>query len=125
MPQRLPLVAADGEWLVEVLRKLLDNACKFTPEDGRVKVEVAVEGNNEVMFTVADTGRGIEADRLQQIFERFYQAERSLRRTVGGTGLGLAICRQIVEAMGGRIWAESGGPDLGSTFHFTVPIAAI
>ena len=125
VPQQMPLVAADGEWLVEVLRKLLDNACKFTPQDGRVTVEVAVAGGKDVMFSVADTGRGIEADRLQQIFERFYQAERSLRRTVGGTGLGLAICRQIVEAMGGRIWAESDGPDLGSTFHFTIPISAI
>ena len=124
VPEQLPLVSADGEWLVEVLRKLLSNARKFTPSDGQVTVEVDVRGENEVMFTVVDTGRGIESDRLQQIFERFYQAERSLRRTVGGTGLGLAICRQIVEAMGGRIWAESEGPDLGSAFHFTVPIAA-
>ncbi|MGK7913593.1 MAG: DICT sensory domain-containing protein [Synechococcus sp.] len=122
--EQLPLVSADGEWLVEVLRKLLSNARKFTPSNGHVTVEVDVQGNDEVMFSVADTGRGIESDRLQQIFERFYQAERSLRRTVGGTGLGLAICRQIVEAMGGRIWAESEGPDLGSTFRFTVPIAA-
>ncbi|MEM9567439.1 MAG: DICT sensory domain-containing protein [Cyanobacteria bacterium P01_E01_bin.34] len=123
LPTQLPLVSADGEWLVEVLRKLVNNARKFTPSDGQVTVEVDVQGSDEVMFTVADTGRGIESDRLQQIFERFYQAERSLRRTVGGTGLGLAICRQIVEAMGGRIWAESEGPDLGSTFRFTVPIA--
>ncbi|MEM8716918.1 MAG: HAMP domain-containing sensor histidine kinase, partial [Cyanobacteria bacterium P01_G01_bin.4] len=124
IPPQLPLVSADGEWLVEVLRKLVNNARKFTPSDGQITVEVGVQGRDEVMFTVTDTGRGIESDRLQQIFERFYQAERSLRRTVGGTGLGLAICRQIVEAMGGRIWAESDGPELGSTFRFTVPIAA-
>ena len=123
VPEQLPLVSADGEWLVEVLRKLLSNARKFTPSTGQVTVEVEVQGDKDVKFTVADTGRGIEFERLQQIFERFYQAEQSLRRTVGGTGLGLAICRQIVEAMGGRIWAESEGPDLGSAFHFTVPIA--
>ncbi|MGK7907898.1 MAG: DICT sensory domain-containing protein [Synechococcus sp.] len=122
--EKLPLVSADGEWLVEVLRKLLDNACKFSTKEGQVRVEVEPRGEKEVMFTVADTGRGIESDRLQQIFERFYQAERSLRRTVGGTGLGLAISRQIVEAMGGQIWAESGGPNRGSAFHFTVPIAS-
>jgi signal transduction histidine kinase len=58
---------------------------------------------------------------LQMIFERFYQAEGSLRRTAGGTGLGLAICRQIVTSWGGEIWAESTGKDSGSKFHFTVP----
>lgn len=129
LPKRLPMVRADGEWLVEVLRKLLDNACKFTPSTGRIWIRAEVEppagGSTGAMvkFTVADTGRGIEPDRLQAIFERFYQAEGSLRRSVGGTGLGLAICRLIIEAMGGRIWAESGGINQGSAFHFTLPIA--
>ena len=124
VPDNVPMVAADGEWLVEVLRKLLDNACKFTPKDGGVKVAVKQVSDADVQFSVIDTGRGIEPDRLQQIFDRFYQAERSLRRTVGGTGLGLAISRQIVESLGGRIWAESEGPDRGSAFRFTVPISA-
>ena len=124
VPDKLPLVLADGEWLVEVLRKLLDNAYKFSDRQGRVRVKVEPRGENEVKFTVEDTGRGLEPERLQQIFERFYQAERSLRRTVGGTGLGLAICRQIVEAMGGEIWAESDGLDRGSSFHFTIPVAS-
>lgn len=127
MPKRLPMVRADGEWLVEVLRKLLDNACKFTPASGQIwirveVVEAAAGSVGMVKFTVADSGRGIEPDRLQAIFERFYQAEGSLRRSVGGTGLGLAICRLIIEAMGGRIWAESAGLDQGSAFHFTLPI---
>jgi signal transduction histidine kinase len=71
---------------------------------------------------VADTGRGIEPSQLEAVFDRFYQEEGALRRTVGGTGLGLAICRRIVEGMGGKIWAESAGKDRGSQFHFTVPI---
>ncbi len=127
VPKRLPMVSADGEWLVEVLRKLLDNACKFTPASGQIwirveVVEAAVGSAGMVKFTVADSGRGIEPNRLQAIFERFYQAEGSLRRSVGGTGLGLAICRLIIEAMGGRIWAESAGLNQGSAFHFTLPM---
>ena len=72
--------------------------------------------------TVSDTGRGIEPNRLEVVFDRFYQEEGALRRTVGGTGLGLAICRQIISRLGGNIWAESAGKDRGSAFHFTVPI---
>ncbi len=127
VPKRLPLVSADGEWLVEVLHKLLDNACKFTPPTGRIwirvePVETSAGSPGMVKFTIADSGRGIEPDRLQAIFERFYQAEGSLRRSVGGTGLGLAICRLVVEAMGGQIWAESAGLNQGSAFHFTLPV---
>jgi signal transduction histidine kinase/DICT domain-containing protein len=120
IPANLPFVRADGEWLVEVLTKLLDNACKFTTGKDRIGIEAYnVESMLEVV--VADTGRGIAPELLQMVFERFYQAEGSLRRTTGGTGLGLAICRQIVNGWGGEIWAESGGKDLGSRFHFTVP----
>ncbi len=120
VPADLPFVRADGEWLVEVLTKLLDNACKFTTGKDRIGIEAYnVESMLEVV--VADTGRGIAPELLQMVFERFYQAEGSLRRTAGGTGLGLAICRQIVNGWGGEIWAESGGKDLGSRFHFTVP----
>ena len=120
IPTDLPFVRADGEWLVEVLTKLLDNACKFTTGQDRIGIEAYnVESMLEVV--VVDTGRGIAPELLQMVFERFYQAEGSLRRTAGGTGLGLAICRQIVNGWGGEIWAESGGKDLGSRFHFTVP----
>jgi DICT domain-containing protein/signal transduction histidine kinase len=120
IPANLPFVRADGEWLVEVLTKLLDNACKFTTGKDRIGIEAYnVESMLEVV--VADTGRGIAPELLQMVFERFYQAEGSLRRTAGGTGLGLAICRQIVNGWGGEIWAESAGKDSGSRFHFTVP----
>jgi signal transduction histidine kinase len=120
LPANLPFVRADGEWLVEVLTKLLDNACKFTNGKDRINIE-ACRGESKIEVIVSDTGRGIATESLQVIFERFYQAEGSLRRTAGGTGLGLAICRQIVTSWGGEIWAESAGKDRGSQFHFTVP----
>jgi DICT domain-containing protein/signal transduction histidine kinase len=123
VPLELPPVQADGERLVEVLSKLLDNACKFTQPEGEVVIEAKPNGGKMLEVTVTDTGRGIEPNRLEAVFDRFYQEEGALRRTAGGTGLGLAICRQIVKGLGGRIWAESAGRDQGSQFHFTLPIA--
>jgi DICT domain-containing protein/signal transduction histidine kinase len=119
----LPMVQTDGEWLVEVLSKLLDNACKFTEPQGKVTIDAHANGGRMLEVTVTDTGRGIEPDRLEAIFDRFYQEEGALRRTTSGTGLGLAICRQIMSGLGGQIWAESPGKDQGSTFHVTVPIS--
>ena len=121
VPDDLPLVKADGEWLVELLSKLLDNACKFTSPEGKVTIKAKRNGNQMLEVTVADTGRGIEPNRLEAVFDRFYQEEGSLRRTVGGTGLGLAIGKQIVTGWGGEIWADSAGKNQGSEFHFTVP----
>lgn len=123
VPLELPPVRADGEWLVEVLSKLLDNACKFTEPEGEVIIEAKPNGGKMLEVTVTDTGRGIEPNRLEAVFDRFYQEEGALRRTAGGTGLGLAICRQIVLSLGGQIWAESAGRNQGSQFHFTLPIA--
>ena len=122
VPPELPLVQADGEWLVELLAKLLDNACKFTNIEGQISIKVKANGSNKLEVTVSDTGRGIEPKRLEKVFDLFYQEEGALRRSAGGTGLGLAICRQIVRGWGGRIWAESPGKDQGSQFHFTIPI---
>lgn len=118
----LPLIRADGDWLVEVLAKLIDNACKFTVPSGYINIKADYNSNEMVEVTIADTGRGIEPNRLEIIFDRFYQEEGALRRTTGGTGLGLAISRQIVNGWGGKIWAESRGKDQGSQFHFTIPI---
>lgn len=117
----LPLVQADGEWLVEVLSKLLDNACKFTTAQGSVTVRAKCNGSQMVEVLVVDTGRGIEANSLKVVFDRFYQEEGALRRSTGGTGLGLAICKQIVAGWGGKIWVDSAGKDRGSEFHFTIP----
>ena len=122
--ENLPLVQIDGEWLVEVLAKLLDNACKFTQADGKIAIAVRTNGGSTIEITVADTGRGIDNNSLETVFDRFYQEEGALRRSAGGTGLGLAICRQIVKNWGGEIWAESAGKDQGSKFHFTIPLKA-
>lgn len=121
VPPNLPLVQADGEWLVELLSKLLDNACKFTDPDGKVTVNAKCNQEQMVEVIISDTGRGIEPNRLYAVFERFYQEEGSLRRSVGGTGLGLAISKQIVNGWGGKIWADSPGKNQGSQFHFTIP----
>jgi len=122
IPKNLPLVRADGEWFVEILTKLLDNACKFTEPQGQITLKIQSRGSSMLEVTVTDTGRGIEPNRLEAVFDRFYQEEGALRRTAGGTGLGLAICRQIVKGWGGQIWADSAGKNQGSQFHFTVPI---
>jgi len=122
VPQQIPLVQVDGEWLVEVLSKLLDNACKFSNGNGHIRISVKEKDLANLEVTISDNGRGIEPDRLNQVFDRFYQEEGALRRSAGGTGLGLAICRQIVNNWGGKIWAESSGKNQGSKFHFTIPI---
>jgi signal transduction histidine kinase len=123
----LVLAAADGvllakydqDRILQVLANLLSNAIKFT---GRGSIAVRVESiGTEVRFSVADTGAGVEPDHLQSIFERFWQVTRGDRR---GLGLGLFISRCIVEAHGGRIWAESA-LGRGSTFYFTLPGALV
>ena len=130
LPKSLPKIYADAEGLVEVLVKLLDNACKFTPETGKVviKVEFNQKPNNFAAETsmleiiISDTGRGIDPLQLETVFNRFSQTESYLRRSVSGVGLGLAICRQIIQNMGGKIWATSEGENQGSQFHFTIPV---
>jgi signal transduction histidine kinase len=97
----------DPDRLVQVLTNLLSNAIKFSPSTGgTVWVEVE-ESDGEVLFRVRDEGRGIPADKLESIFDRFAQVHASDAREKGGTGLGLAICRDIVNQHRGHIWAES------------------
>ncbi|HUY13673.1 MAG TPA: PAS domain S-box protein [Terriglobia bacterium] len=111
-------VRADSDRITQVLTNLLGNAIKFSPPGAVVTLSVTQEGD-EVKFGVQDQGRGIPADKLETIFERFRQVDASDSREKGGTGLGLAICRTIIQQHGGRIWVESviGG---GSTFYFTL-----
>ena len=117
-------VRADADRAVQALVNLIGNAVKFAPRGGStVAIEVRHDGG-EARFSVRDEGRGIPADQLMRIFERFNQVDTSDTREKGGTGLGLAIARSIVERHGGRIWAESpaGG---GAAFHFTLPLAPV
>ncbi len=113
----------DTDRIVQTLTNLVSNAIKFSPPDGEVTVGGAETGEG-FMFHVSDRGRGIPKDRLETIFERFKQVDASDSRQKGGSGLGLAICRSIVQAHGGRIWAESrdGG---GSAFRFTLPTTPV
>ncbi|MDB4948570.1 MAG: domain S-box [Gemmatimonadetes bacterium] len=113
------VVHADADRAVQTLVNLLGNAVKFSPAVSVVRVE-AEPVPGQVLFRVRDEGRGIPADKLEQVFERFRQVDSSDTREKGGTGLGLAICRRIVEQHGGRIWAESE-PGRGSVFSFTLP----
>jgi PAS domain S-box-containing protein len=114
-------VDADGDRIIQVLTNLISNAIKFAPEGSTVSLTVEhQETSNQVLFQVKDQGRGIPADKLDSIFERFQQVDASDSRKKGGTGLGLAICRSIVEQHGGQIWAESV-LEQGSIFCFTLP----
>jgi GAF domain-containing protein len=113
------LVWGDRERLSQVLDNLLHNAVKFSPNGGRITVRVVDRGDHAEV-SVQDTGIGIPPDKLDRIFERFYQVDGSTRRRFGGMGLGLAIVKRIVEAHGGRVWAESE-LGKGSTFYFTIP----
>jgi two-component system, OmpR family, phosphate regulon sensor histidine kinase PhoR len=117
-PDDLPMVLADATRIQQVLVNLLHNAIKFTPTGGQVAVRVS-QDERAVRFVVSDSGIGIAAEDLPRIFERFYKADRS--RASSGTGLGLAIARHLVEAHGGRIWAESKVGE-GSSFYFTIPV---
>ena len=117
----LPGVDADENRLQQILHNLLGNALKFT-QAGQISVNAAVI-DGEMQISVTDTGIGIEVDKQNSIFESFQQADGSIDREYGGTGLGLAITKQLVELHGGEVWLQST-VGLGSTFYFTLPLAA-
>jgi len=120
LPPGLPAVLADAERVQQVVTNLVHNAIKFTPQGGEVVVAAQLVGD-EVVISVRDTGIGIPAQDLPRIFERFYKADRA--RSGGGTGLGLAIAKHVVQAHGGRIWAESVEGE-GSAFYFSLPVGS-
>jgi signal transduction histidine kinase len=127
----IPPVRADPARLTRVLRNLLDNALRFTPAGGRVRVEARPEGGH-VRVSVTDTGPGLSGGEAEQVFERFYRGARARPRPATGgdaaapptgAGLGLTIARGLVQAHGGRIWVDPH-PGPGAAFHFTLPVAA-
>lgn len=116
-----PVLWIDRERFLQVLSNLLDNALRYTPSGGRVTLRMAPENEKWVRIEVQDTGVGIPPEHLPHIFKRFYRVEPSRSRAHGGSGLGLTIVRLLVEAHGGQIWAESPGPNRGSTFILRLP----
>lgn len=120
IPYDLPCIQADPERIMQVVRNLLNNAITYTPEDGKIVVK-AYQRGGEIQVNVQDTGIGVGTEHINNIFERFYRVDPSRTRHTGGVGLGLVIVKQLVEAHGGRVWAESQIGN-GSTFSFTIPI---
>jgi histidine kinase len=116
-----PYALADEDRTVQVLTNLVGNALQYTPEYGKVTL-LAQRFNQDVKISIQDSGIGIPPEHLPHVFDRFYRADKSRsRRAGGGSGIGLTIARALVEAQGGRIWAESAGDGQGSTFSFTLP----
>ncbi|CAN5641085.1 hypothetical protein BH10ACI4_BH10ACI4_27180 [soil metagenome] len=113
-------VWADPDRILQTLNNLISNAIKFSAPGSEIHLTAKNLDDHEALIEVEDQGRGIPADKLENIFDRFQQGDASDSRPLGGTGLGLAICRSIITQHGGRIWATST-PGKGTTFHFTLP----
>ncbi len=130
LPGDLPIINTDAGRLQQILYNLLSNAIKYTPPGGRVWVSAATaagrrksNGANEVAVSVADTGPGIGRADQEQVFEKFYQVDRSLTRESSGTGLGLAIAKELAGALGGRLTLKSS-PGMGAVFTLILPVDA-
>jgi signal transduction histidine kinase len=120
LPKELPLVDGDPIRLRQMIGNLLDNAIKYTPTGGVVRVEAKVE-HNQVILSVSDTGPGIHPADVPYLFDKFFRA-RNVPQEVPGTGLGLSIVKSIVDNHGGRIWVES---KIGEGTMFTVVLEAV
>jgi histidine kinase len=122
LPEDIPAVLADQDRITQVLTNLVGNALQYTPKGGQVTIR-ANHHRDEIDISVVDTGIGIPSEHIPHLFTRFYRVDKSRSRQAGGgSGIGLTIARALVEAHGGRIWAESGGVGQGSTFTFTLPV---
>lgn len=119
IPQDLPTVYADGTQVKRVITNLLDNAIKYTPQQGKVAIVALHRTTQKVQVSIADTGPGIPAENRDKIFEESYRLQRDV--TQEGYGLGLALCQRIVRAHYGQIWVDSA-PGEGSSFYFTLPV---
>jgi len=112
-------VRADDLRIKEVFNNLITNAVRYTPDDQGIIAIDAKKDRDYVTISVRDTGIGLTEEKLGHIFDEFYKADES-RHDLGGSGLGLSICKRIIEKHGGKIWVESPGPRMGSTFYFTL-----
>ena len=121
MPDSLPPVKADSQYIERVLLTLVANASKFTPEGGKIKVS-AWQDNNTLVIQVSDTGIGIPPAEQERIFQPYYQIKQGGGKLTG-SGLGLAIAKSIVELHGGNIWLKSA-VEQGSSFFFSLPLSS-
>lgn len=119
----LPSAYADPQRIRQILRNLIENGIKFTPDNGTITIraQLADEKHHAIQIAVADTGCGISAEECEKIFDRLYQGTSSIEASRKGLGLGLSICKELVSRHGGRIWVESQ-LGYGSNFFFTLPI---
>jgi len=117
-------VRGDAVRLTQVFNNLIHNACKYTPDGGRIEVRMSVEGD-QARVSVRDTGIGISPSLLPRVFDVFTQDMRALDRSQGGLGLGLTICKRLVEMHRGTVVARSAGPGCGSEFVVTLPIVPV
>lgn len=117
----LPPVTADPQLLRQVMDNLIHNAMKFSPKGSTISIAAYPEGDH-VIIAVSDKGVGIPPDRLEKVFDPFYQVDGGLSRRFEGLGIGLTLCKQIIELHGGRIWAESEGEGKGTTFYGALPV---
>jgi signal transduction histidine kinase len=121
-PRDLPRVLGDADRVRQIIANLVDNAYRYTPENGMIRVLINPVDGREVQVDVEDNGVGIALQDQDRIFERFYRGDDPMVLKTAGTGLGLPIVRQLVEMHRGRIWMSSKGvPGEGSTFSFTLP----
>lgn len=119
IPQDLPAVFADRELIRQVIINLLENALKYTPEKGEIKLSILHRTTQKVQISICDTGPGIPEEKQERIFEGHFRLQRD--ESHEGYGLGLSVCRRVIRLHYGQIWVDSS-PDQGSCFHFTLPI---
>jgi len=115
------LFKGDMDQIGRVVVNFVTNAVKYTPENGKVCVW-AEKSENDIKVVVEDNGKGIAAENLQKVFDKFYRVDQHLKKLEAGFGLGLAICKKIIELHKGKLWAESDGLGKGSRFIFTIPV---
>lgn len=123
LPADLPPATGDEGRLVQVMINLLDNAIKYTPDRGTIRIDGRRVDEGWIEVSVTDTGLGIPETDRPRVFERFYRVDKARSRELGGTGLGLSIVKHIIEGHGGQVWVE-GNPPAGSRFVFRLPVAA-
>jgi signal transduction histidine kinase len=119
VPADCPALPTDMNQIERVFINLINNAIKFTPVAGTIKVDGVVD-QDKVTFSINDSGIGINKEDIPRLFNEFYRIENEINQNVKGTGLGLALCKKIIEAHKGRIWIESE-IEKGATFFFTLP----